>query len=295
MPLTSLSLMLAQARREEYVLPYSESWNLESLQGVVEAAEECRSPIIVGFNGGFLRHEARKKPENLAYYACFREALQKVSVPVAFLLNESDSLEQIREGIALGFNAVMPESANLAVTEYKQLVKAVVHSAKPRGVCVEAQIGSLPMGVPGKNGHGEITDPEQAKEFVEATGVDALAVSIGNVHILTEGKVGVDLDLLSRIHQRVAVPLVIHGGTGLALNTFPLLARFGVAKINFGTLLKQAYLEAVRGALVRYQPPGSPHEFLGLGGHEDVMAAGREAVKDEVQRLIRLCGSEGRS
>jgi ketose-bisphosphate aldolase len=294
MPVTPLAVMLAEARSAGYALSYTESWNLESLQAVIDAAEKHNSPIIAGFNGGFLRHSARKKPENLAYYACFRNALEHAKVPVAFLLNESDSLEQIRQGIDLGFNAVMPESDNLGIEAYRELVQAVVAIAKPRGVWVEAQIGALPVGGQKSNGHGRITDPDVAAEFVQDTGVDALAVSIGNVHILTEGKATVNLDVLRRIGERVTVPLVIHGGTSLAPGTVREMTRFGVAKVNFGTVLKQAYLEAVRTSLAKYHVPFSPHEFLGIGGPEDVMRAGREAVEREVQRLIEVCGSRGR-
>jgi len=293
MPVTPLSVMLAEARSAGYALPYAESWNLESLQAVIDAAEKQRSPIIAGFNGGFLRHAARKKPENLAYYACFRKALDRAKVSVALLLNESDSLEQIREGIDLGFNAVMPESENLAVEAYRDLVNAVVAIARPRGVWVEAQFGTLPVGGE-RNGHGIITDPDLAAEFVQDTGIDALAVSVGNVHILTEGQATVNLDILRRIRERVSVPLVIHGGTSLAPGTVREMTRLGVAKVNFGTVLKQAYLEAVRTSLAKYHVPSSPHEFLGIGGPEDVMMAGREAVERGVERLIEVCGSKGR-
>ena len=295
MSLGSLTVMLDHARQHGYMLPYSESWNLESLQAVVEAAEECQSPIIAGFNGGFLRHRTRKKPEDLAYYGCFCEPLRKANVPVAFLLNESDSLAQIGEAIKLGFNAVMPESATLSAPDYERMVGTVVETARPRGVWVEAQIGSLPVGHPEvNNGHGEITDPAEAEAFVEATGVDALAVSVGNVHVLTEGKAELDLELLRRIHQRVPVPLVIHGGTSLTHESYQSLAQVGVGKINFGTMLKQAYLDAIRRSLAKYRRPLSPHDFLGIGGPEDLMAAGKEAVKSEVMRLITLCGSKGR-
>jgi len=287
--------MLDRARQHGYMIPYTESWNLESIQAVIEAAEECESPIISGFNGGFLRHSLREKPENLAYYACFREALEKAKVPAAFLLNESDSLQQMEEAIDLGFNAVMPENEGLSLIEYEELVRAVVRAAKPRGVWVEAQIGSLPMGgVAGSNGHGEPTDPERAERFVAATGIDALAVAVGNVHILTNGKVGLDLDLIRRIHRRVTIPLVIHGGTGIASESYTGLVEAGVAKVNFGTGLKQEYLEAVQRGVAVYRRTLSPHEFLGMGGTDDVMIAGRTAVKREVMRLIALCGSNGR-
>ena len=300
MPLVSLARMLADATRRGYGVCYCESWNLESLQAVVEAAEDTRSPVIAGFNGGFLRHHDRKRPENLAYYAAFRMALERSPAPVAFLLNESDSLEQMEEGMALGFNAVMPENEGLAPAQYEALVSRVVALARPHGVSVEAQIGILPHGSPhaghaGNGPHAEITDPEAARRLVERTGVDALAVSIGNVHILTSGKAAVDLDALRRIRDRVSVPLVLHGGTSLEYESLRELVRLGVAKFNFGTVLKQAYLEAVGERLSRYRRPANPHGFLGIGGDADIMAAGREAVKTRVKELLQACGATGKA
>jgi ketose-bisphosphate aldolase len=295
MPVIGLSTLLADARREGYALLYAESWNLESLQAVIESAEKSYSPIIAGFNGGFLRHRSRQHPENLSHYGCFRHALDRAKVPIAFLLNESDSLEQIREGIELGFNAVMPESDGTDILEYRQLVKSVMRIAKPRSIFVEAQVGVLPAGSNSHNGHGVLTDPVRAAEFVEETGVDALAVSIGNVHVLTSGKATIDLNILRQIRKRVSVPLVIHGGTSLTAQTLREVIRLGVTKVNFGTRLKQVYLAAVREKLEDYREPLSPHSFLGIGGPQDIMTAGREAVRLEVSRLIDICGSQGRA
>jgi fructose/tagatose bisphosphate aldolase len=231
----------------------------------------------------------------LSYYACFRHALDRSEVPVAFLLNESDSLEQIRDAIELGFNAVMPESDGIDILEYRHLVESVIRIARPRSIFVEAQVGALPAGSNNHNGHGVLTDPVRAAEFVEETGVDALAVSIGNVHVLTSGKATIDLDILQQIRKRVSVPLVVHGGTSLTAQTLREVIHLGVTKVNFGTRLKQAYLAAVREKLEEYREPLSPHGFLGMGGPEDIMTAGREAVKLEVSRLIDICGSRGRA
>lgn len=286
--------MLAEAQRDGYGLCYCESWNLESLQAVVEAAEECRSPVIAGFNGGFLRHRSRATPEDLAYYACFRLALEKSSVPVAFLLNESDSLAQIEEAIRLGFNAVMPENEGLEIGAYRELVKGVVAVAHPRGVWVEAQVGTLPNGAAGRDARGGMTDPELAQEFVAETGLDALAISVGSVHVLTQGSAAVDLEVVRRIRDRIDIPLVVHGGTSLTPESLQQLIDAGIAKINFGTVLKQAYLEAVREALAFWQAPLSPHKVLGMGGPEDIMMAGRQAVKHKVKELLELCGSAGK-
>jgi ketose-bisphosphate aldolase len=295
MPIVSLSHMLADARASGYGVCYCESWNLESLQAVIDAAEECHSPVVAGFNGGFLRNNSRKKPEDLSYYAGLRFGLQNSPVPVAFLLNESDSLAQIQQGIEFGFNAVMPESEGLGLDDYRNLVNMVVMLARPRNVWVEAQLGALPNGASANNGHCEITDPEVARRFVEETKIDALAVSIGNIHILTTGKASVDREALRRIGEKVNVPLVLHGGTSIAHENLCDFVKLGVAKFNFGTVLKQAYLEAVRESLIKYERPMNPHDFLGVGGNRDIMMAGREAVKSKVKELLQASGSAGRA
>jgi fructose-bisphosphate aldolase, class II len=293
MPLISMSKLLTDAMRGGYVVCYCEAWNLESFQAVVEAAEELRSPIIAGFNGGFLLSPERAKPPSLAYYAGMALSLGKASVPVAFLLNETDSFSQIEEAIALGFNAVMVENGRLSLEEYRRLVKKVVGIAHQGGLSVEAQVGRLADG----SGHSvaEVTNPEIARAFVAETGIDALAVAVGNVHILTTGKAILDLRTLERVHDKVSVPLVLHGGTGIPLDMVQDCIRLGVAKVNFGTALKQAYLEAVRTKLAAYREPMSPHPFLGVGGEQDILVAGVEAVKLTVREFLHAFGSAGKA
>lgn len=290
MPLVPMAELLANARRNGYAVCYCESWNLESLQAVLEAAEELGSPVAVGFNGGFLRHPARCRPENLAYYAGLGLAVRQASVPVSFLLNETEDLGQIEQGIDLGFNAVMVESHNLGLEEYCQLVKKVVALAHNRDVFVEAQVGRLPEG---NNQGGQMTDPGLAQRFVEETQIDALAVSIGNVHVLTRGSAAVHFDVLRKIRSRVRVPLVVHGGSGFPPESAGEAIRFGVAKFNFGTVLKQTYLAALSDRLAAYGEPMNPHLFLGMGGEQDIMVAARNAVKLKVRELINVYGFAG--
>jgi fructose/tagatose bisphosphate aldolase len=287
MPLAPMNDLLAAAKSGAYAVCYCESWNLESLQAVIEAAEEMCAPIIAGFNGGFLRHVSRPKPERLSYYAGLGTALRESSVPVAFLLNETDNLEQIEEGIDLGFNAVMVESDFPGPDDYRQLVKRVVRFAHDRNVSVEAQIGRLPHG--SETGHltGQATDPRLVRGFVEDTGIDALGISIGNVHILTRGKAVIDVDRLARIREEIEIPLVIHGGTGFPPESAREVINLGVAKFNFGTNLKQIYLTALREGLARYSEPMNPHPLVGMGGREDILTAARDAVKQKVRELIR--------
>jgi fructose-bisphosphate aldolase class II len=289
-PLISMKAMLADAREGGYAVCYCESWNLESFQAVVEAGEEIGAPVIAGFNGGFLRHRLRRQPERLAYYSAQASALRGSAVPVAFILNETDDLAQIAEGIEAGFNAVMVDSDTLRREEYEQLVSRVVRMAHARGVSVEGQVGRLPHGCDAGGVRGEMTDPKAAKAFVERTGVDALGVAIGNVHILTYGKAAIDLSVLARIREAVDIPLVIHGGTGFPPEAASEVIGLGVAKFNFGTNLKQAYLAAIREKLAAYAEPMNPHYFLGMGGEQDILVAARDAVKARVKELIRVYG-----
>jgi ketose-bisphosphate aldolase len=291
MPIASMKQLMADARSDGRAVCYCESWNLESFQAVLEAAEEVNSPIIAGFNGGFLAHPSRKAPERLVYYASLVAAIRRSSARIAFLLNETDDLAQIEDGIELGFNAVMVESAHLEARQYQALVKRVVELSHRRGLTVEAQLGHLPDGWDGISKDGETTNPAAAAAFVEETGIDALGVSIGNVHILTRGKASIDLDSLRRIRDAVEIPLVVHGGTGFPPEYAAEAVELGVAKFNFGTNLKQAYLRAVRERLADYAEPMNPHPFLGMGGRTDIFAAAREAVKSKVKELVEIYGN----
>ncbi len=293
MPLESVGAMMSRARAGGYAVGYFESWNLESLQGVIDAAERARSPVILGFNGEFLSREGRRAEERLAWYASLgRAAAESAAVPCALLFNECPRLDWVRSAVGAGFNFVMPISDAPPADATRQIAK-IVREAHARGVAVEGEIGTLPCGAEGdvKPG-GEPTEPGDAADFVESTGVDLLAVSVGNVHIRVRGQGGLDLDRLEAIRERVDVPLVLHGGTGIEPSSLRAAIACGVTKVNYGTVLKQHYLRAVRAALGRELT--DPHRLLGLGGDDDVMVAGRLAVREAVLGLIGDLGSEGR-
>jgi fructose/tagatose bisphosphate aldolase len=291
MPLVPLNNLLADARAHGRALCYCESWSLDSFQAVLEAAEESGEPTIAGFNGAFLAHPSRRKPEQLALYSGAVAVARSSIASVALLLNETDDFTQIAEGIDLGFNAVMVENAHLGPEDYRSLVKRVVTLAHGRGVCVEAQLGRLPDGWDGNVGSGQTTRAAEAAQFVADTAIDALGVSIGNVHILTRGKAVIDLEVLRLIRAAVDTPLVVHGGTGFPVEQAPAAIALGVAKFNFGTNLKQVYLATLRERLSEYGEPMNPHPFLGMGGKQDILVAARDAVKLKVKELMRTYGN----
>jgi ketose-bisphosphate aldolase len=296
MPLEAIGPMMRRAATGGYAVGYFESWNLESLQGVVDAAEQTASPIILGFNGAFLSGE-RAAPERLALYAAVgRAAAESSSVPCGLIFNECARDDWVKRAIEAGFNLVMLADPAAPYADYVARVAEVVRMANARGIAVEGELGELPYGAAahgGTPGGGSTTDPAAAAEFVAATGIDLLAVSVGNVHILTRGQRGLDLGLLEKIHQRVPVPLVLHGGTGVAPESLTAAIAQGVGKVNFGTYLKQRYLKAVRAAIGH--DITDPHRQLGMGGPEDVLVAGRLAVRDAVLERIDLLGCRGKA
>jgi ketose-bisphosphate aldolase len=295
MPLESIDRLMRGCREAGYAIGYFESWNLESLQGVLDAAEQTRSPIIIGFNGEFLSRAGRRAPERLALYAAMgKAAAQSSPVPCGLIFNECSSDQWTMDAAEAGFNLVMPADPDCSYDEYKRRVGQIVRHCHQRRVAVEAELGELPCGVSGPaQGGGQLTDPALAEQFARETGVDLLAVSAGNVHIQMSGQRDLDLQRLAEIHQQVPIPLVLHGGTGISARSLKEAIRLGVAKVNYGTYLKQHYLAAARDALAKEN--GNPHELLGLGGPSDVMVAGRLAVRDAVLERIEALGCCGKA
>lgn len=290
MPLLPVKDLIHDAKKRKYALGYFESWNFESLQGVLDAAEKTRSPIIVGFSGDFLSRLGRLQPERLDMYASLgKTAAEGATVPCGFIFNECPHDDWVRRACDLGFNLVMPADPEAPFSVYQRWVKEIVAYAHPRGVLVEAEVGVLPCGASGAvTGLSAMTDPEVAREFYQESGVDLLAVSVGNVHIRISGEGELDLKRLEQIVARSNAPLVLHGASGIAADSLKSAIALGVVKVNFGTYLKQRYLKAVRCALANLEV--NPHELMGLGGKSDVMSAGRMAVRDAVLERIEILG-----
>ncbi|MBS0631950.1 MAG: class II fructose-bisphosphate aldolase [Verrucomicrobia bacterium] len=295
MPLKPIDQLMSAARAGGYALGYFESWNFESLQGVIDAAEQMRAPVIIGFNGEFLSGPHRCAAERLSWYGALgRAAAESASVPVGFIFNECPDDAWVKRAASAGFNLVMPADATATYEDYERRVREIAVHAHGLGVAVEAELGHLPCGSSGTiDDSGTMTDPDIAARFVAATKVDLLAVSVGNIHIRLSGEQDLALGHLEKIHRRVPVPLVLHGGTGITAGSLREAIKLGVAKVNYGTYLKQRYLKTLRAAL--QDTTANPHELLGIGGEHDVMVAGRHAVRDAVLDRIETLGCCGRA
>jgi ketose-bisphosphate aldolase len=301
MPIVSLNVLLRRAREGGYAVGYFESWNLESTKAVVSAAEQSRSPVVIGFNGGILTDEKRMlPPEDLEIFGCLGLVFaEKASVPVALLLNEIQSLELAVRGIRYGFNALMFETEGGDAEDHIERTRRIVETAHAAGVSVESNVGVLPSAEKSRSGgrgkrHG-MTSPREAARFVERTGVDALGVSIGNVEVLMEGKARLDFGLLREIHRAVDAPLVVHGGTGIDDGDVPALVAGGVCKMNLGAALNRAYIDGMKHSMNETGAGVSPKYAIGSGLAVDMTAHAETAMQELVKHKMTVYGSAGKA
>lgn len=280
--------LLADASANGYAVAYLEAWDLYSLEAMLEAAEAEDAPVILGF-GGIMMEPGWLDGGGLERLAAAgMETVQQARVPVAYILNEVNTFAQAVRGIRAGFNVVMMNSGDLPYAENLELTRQLVAVAHAVGVGVEVELGHLPD-ASGEMGEGEgtLTDPQEAARFIEETGADALAVSVGNVHLLTDGKATIDWQLLADLNEAVRVPLVLHGGTGFPDDGAARAISLGVAKINIGTVLKQAFLDGLSEAMASLPTGVSAQQTVGSRKPVDVLQQGKDRVRAEAVRQIR--------
>jgi ketose-bisphosphate aldolase len=295
MPVATLRSILDHALAHHYAVGYFEAWDLYSLEAVIEAAEAQRSPAILGF-GAAVTNVTWLDAGGVEELAAVAEVLaRRATVPAAVLFNEAQTHEQAMRGVAAGCNCVMLDTSRLSLQDNIGATRRLVEAAHAAGAEVEAELGHLPTAGDPADQTGSETDPDEAAAFVRATGIDAVAVSIGNVHLLSDGRAALDLDRLDRIRQAVSLPLVLHGGTGIPASAIqPAVAR-GVAKINYGTRLKQVFLAGMQAALASPPERLNVHAVIGSRDESDVMLQGKLRMKQLIVELIQLYGSAGRA
>jgi fructose/tagatose bisphosphate aldolase len=299
MPLVAFRDLIADAARHHYAVGYFESFSLESLLAVADAAEAERSPVILGFSGIYLPHPARQVRDRLAPYAAMGLAVcRDLTVPACLLFNECPHADWVEAAIGLGFSLVMFSDDALDDRGSAAMIARLADLAHARGTAVEAELAALP-GVggdldPTTELDARPTDPQSARRFIAATGVDALAVNIGQMHLHGRRLARLDLDRL-RALAALPVPLVLHGATSIALGDLQAAIEIGVRKINVGSRLKQAFLGALREACRAVPEDANPYECIGSGLDNDVLVVGRRAMAAEVGGMMRLFGSSGRA
>jgi len=295
MGLANFNDLMHKAEKGQYAVGYFESWDLESLQAVADAAEIMNSPVLLGFSGIYLYHPERLTPERLSVYAALgNEMCRQISVPACLLFNESPHFERVMEAIGLKFGMVMYSEDNCHMRER---IRQIVTHAHRNGVAVEAEMAALP-GVSGAltsiPEHMQSTDPALARVFVDETGVDALAVNIGQAHLHGREEVSLNLSRLAELKEKVPVPMVLHGATSVRRSDIQAAIQLGIRKINVGSILKRTYFEALRSALAEVGRDYNPYDVVGSGLKDDVLIKARLALQSVVEGLMELFGSKGK-
>ncbi|WP_078556178.1 class II fructose-1,6-bisphosphate aldolase [Bacillus alkalicellulosilyticus] len=287
MPLVSMKEMLQKAKAESYAVGQFNLNNLEYTQAILLAAEEEKSPVILGVSEGAARYMGGFKTIVTLVQSLMEE--YKVTVPVAIHLDHGSSFEKCVEAMYAGFTSVMIDGSHHPLEENIAITKQVVAVAHTLGISVEAELGRI-----GGQEDDLIVDdaeaayaiPAECEQLVRETGVDCFAPALGSVHGPYKGEPNLGFDRMKEIDQLVGIPLVLHGGTGIPTKDVQKAIEFGHAKINVNTESQIASAKAVREALAADTEVYDTRKFMGPA---------REAIKETVKGKMREFGSSNKA
>ncbi|PSB18355.1 ketose-bisphosphate aldolase [Phormidesmis priestleyi ULC007] len=280
--LSSTRELLETAQRNIYAIGAFNVYNLEGVKAVIGAAEAEQSPAMLQLH-----------PSALVYggfplVSLCLEAARSSTMPIAVHLDHSTSADDIRMALDSGMLSIMADGSHLPYEQNVTFTKEMTQWAHEKGAIVEAEIGRISGtedGLSVAEKEAKMTDPDQAVEFIKATKVDALAVTIGNVHGEYKSAPRLDFARLEKIRHLVDVPLVLHGASGLPESMINRSIELGVCKFNVNTEVRQAYMETLQQGLCS----SSLKDLL------DSMAATIEAMQSVVVEKLRLFGSSGKA
>ncbi|OIP24684.1 hypothetical protein AUK11_02685 [bacterium CG2_30_37_16] len=282
--LTTNKKILDEAYYHRYAVGAFNAPNLEIATAIIEAAVELKSPVIIEASKREMHHAGA---EYLA--AIVRKAAEKYKIPISIHLDHGDSYETAIEAIEAGFTSVHFDGSALPFIENLRITKKVVAYAHKHGVSVEGEVGKvLTPSFQGQDANKKdfFTDPEQAKQFINETKIDSLAISIGTSHGAYKGDTNLDIDRLGKINQLCHIPLVLHGGSMVPYDQLKQAIFNGIAKVNINTELRLAFSNTIRDRLEKDPAEYVPYNYLG-------------AAKDEVRKVaedkIQEFGSVGKA
>jgi len=280
---------ILQAQKEGWAVGAFNANTMEQMQSIVLAAQAEEAPAIIQVSHRALTYiGSGNEIQGLKYIAAIgRIAAESITIPLALHLDHGTESE-VLQAIALGFTSVMFDGDGLSFEENVSITKRLCGIAHSIGICMEAEVGEVPK--PDGKDFDEaaiaLTQPDEAAQFVSATGIDTLAVALGSVHGLKTKQISLDLDRLDAIRKRVSIPLVLHGSSGVSDHDIKQGMSMGLCKVNVATQLAQAFTGAIRDVLNKDRDLVDPRKYL---------VAGRNAQMDIVRERIRFFGSSGKA
>ncbi len=276
--------ILDHAKENKYAVGAFNVNNMEIVQAIIAAAEETRSPVILQASQGALKYAG------VEYIAALAKlAAEKATVPVAVHLDHGTDFKQIMLCIRNGFTSVMIDGSKYPLEENIEKTKQVVEIAESVGVSVEAELGKIggtEDDIVVSEREATFTDPDEAKRFVEETGVDSLAVAIGTAHGPYKGVPELDFERLKAIREKIDVAIVLHGSSGVAYDDLRKAIEIGVSKINIDTDVRMAFSKGVKGVL-----DANPNEI----DPRNILGPAREIMKESIMEKMEVFGSVGKA
>lgn len=281
MSLVNMKGMLEKARREHYAIGAFNIFNVESMEALVEIAEEKRSPVIIAY------YEGLNKYFNIKTFSVAGKSIaESATVPVVLHLDHSQSYEYCITALRHGFTSVMIDASVYPLDENIFITKKVVGACKHLGITVEAEIGHVGSGSKygAENDDSYKTIPDEVEKFIQKTDVDALAVSIGNAHGQYRSEPKIDHERMIQLNKISSVPLVLHGGSGIPDSDFKQLIKEGICKINIGTEFMAGAFEAIKKSIE-----------IGKKSILDLVLASKEGVKEVATKRMYVFNSMGKA
>ncbi len=274
--------MLLDAQKGGYAVGAFNVENMEMVMAVIAAAEELRAPLMLQTTPSTIKYAGLDM-----YLSNVKTAAERASVPVCLHLDHGDSFDLAMRALRTGYTSIMIDGSHNVFEENIAVTKAVADACRPSGIPVEAELGKVggkEDDLDGGEGNG-YTDPLEAKEFVERTGVTSLAVAIGTAHGVYKGVPKLDLDRLAEIRKVVDIPLVLHGASGLSEEAVVESIKRGICKVNFATELRIAYTDGVKEFLAANPDAFDPKKYGKVA---------MEHVKAIVETRMKMCGCTDR-
>ena len=274
--------MLLDAQKGGYAVGAFNVENMEMVMAVIAAAEELRAPLMLQTTPSTIKYAGLDM-----YLANVKAAAERASVPVCLHLDHGDSFDLAMRALRTGYTSIMIDGSHNVFEENIAVTKAVADACRPSGIPVEAELGKVggkEDDLDGGEGNG-YTEPLEAKEFVERTGVTSLGVAIGTAHGVYKGVPELDLDRLAEIRKVVDIPLVLHGASGLSEEAVVESIKRGICKVNFATELRIAYTDGVKEFLAANPDAFDPKKYGKVA---------MEHVKAIVETRMKMCGCTDR-
>ncbi len=277
--LVNLDYVLKKAQEGNYAVGLFNTTDTDMLEAAITAAEELNSPIIIGTAEVLLPNG-----ELDLIAPSIIEAAKRAKVPVVVHYDHGLTFERCMQALKLGFSSIMFDGSAGDAEQNMKDTANIVKIAHAFGATVEGEIGHVGEAAAGDNALSDsYTTPEEAIEFIQKTGVDALAVAIGTAHGAYKEKPCLDIERLKSIRQKVDTPLVLHGGSGLSDDDFRNTVKYGIAKVNIFTDLLLAGIDAMKEGLEKGLP------------YLEIRNLKVEKIKEAVKTKIRLFGSENKA